>query len=66
MRRMQWVRRHISSKPDTCTETVNVDAAGISVKVTRITLGDLSTCHWLLMLRGIGMGVQKSAEAIVG
>ena len=59
------MRRRISPKPETCTETAVVDAAGISEKVTRITLGDLSTCHWLLMLRGIGMGVQKSAEAIV-
>jgi len=65
MRRSQWVRRHISSKPDTCTKTAGIYAAGISVKVTRITLGDLSTCHRLLMLRGIGKGAQKSAEAIV-
>jgi hypothetical protein len=35
------VRRPISSKPDTCTEGADVDAAGISVKVTRITRGDL-------------------------
>jgi len=27
------VRRHLSSKPDTCTEGVDVYAAGISVKV---------------------------------
>ncbi|MGE5484175.1 MAG: hypothetical protein ACM3X4_04030 [Ignavibacteriales bacterium] len=27
------MRRQISSKPDTCTESVDVDAAGISVKV---------------------------------
>jgi hypothetical protein len=27
------MRRHISSKSDTCTEGMNVDAAGISVKV---------------------------------
>ncbi len=47
MRRSQWVRRHISLKPNTCTETVDVYAAGISVKVTRITLGGLLSCHWL-------------------
>ncbi len=51
---------------DTCTETAGVYAAGISVKVTRITLGDLSTGHRLLVLRGIGKGAQKSAEAIEG
>ena len=33
MRRPCWVRRLISSKPDTCTENTVVDAAGISVKV---------------------------------
>jgi len=27
------MRRHVSSKSDTCTESLNVDAAGISVKV---------------------------------
>jgi hypothetical protein len=36
------VRRPLSSKPDTCTEGVDVNAAGISVKVTRITLGGLT------------------------
>jgi len=60
------VRRRISSKPKTYTETVNVYAAGISVKVTRITLGDLFICRRLLISRGIKMGKQKSAEAIVG
>ena len=28
-----WMRRQISSKSDTCTEGVGVDAAGISVEV---------------------------------
>ena len=60
------MRSHISSKPDTYTETADVYAAGISVKVTRITLGGLSTCHWLPSSRGGGMGGQKSAEAVVG
>ena len=31
-------------KPDTGTETVDVYVAGISVKVTRLTLGGLSLC----------------------
>ena len=43
-----------------------VYAAGISGKVTRITLGGLMSCLWLLPLRGGGMGDQKSAEAMVG
>jgi hypothetical protein len=60
------VRRPISSKPGTCTETAGVDAAGISGKVTRITPGGLIACHWLPPLRGGGMGDQKSADAIVG
>ena len=59
------MRRHISSKPDTCTEGADVDAAGISVKVTRITLGGLSACLVLPASRGVGMGWQKSAEAVV-
>jgi len=46
-RRSQWVRSPISSKPGTCTETVDVYAAGISVKVTCLTLGGLMICHWL-------------------
>lgn len=33
------MRRPISSKSNTYTETVDVDAAGISVKVTRIYPG---------------------------
>ncbi|MDX2433702.1 MAG: hypothetical protein QNK14_03725, partial [Desulfobacterales bacterium] len=57
--------RPISSKPDTCTESTDVNAAGISVKVACLTLGDLSTCTVLPKLRGFGMGWQKSAEAIV-
>ncbi len=34
------------------------------MKVTRITLGGLSTCPVLPASRGAGMGWQKSAEAI--
>ena len=33
------MRSPLSLKPDTCTEAANVDAAGISRKVTRITFG---------------------------
>lgn len=35
------------------------------MKVTRITLGGLSTCLVLPSSRGVGMGWQKSAEAVV-
>jgi len=34
------------------------------VKVTRITRGDLPACLVLPASRGVGMGWQKSAEAI--
>jgi hypothetical protein len=34
------------------------------MKVTRITLGGLPTCLVLPASRGVGMGCQKSAEAI--
>ncbi len=34
------------------------------MKVTRITLGGLSACLVLPASRGVGMGWQKSAEAI--
>jgi RNA-directed DNA polymerase len=34
-------------------------------KVTRLTLGDLPICLVLPASRGVGMGRQKSAEAIV-
>lgn len=60
------MRRRFSSKPNTYTEAMDVDAAGISVKVTRITPGDLRLCLRLLMLRSIRMGSQKSADAVVG
>jgi hypothetical protein len=59
------VRRQLSSKPDTCTEGAVVDAAGISAKVSRITLGGLVSCHVLPVSQGSGMGGQESAEAIV-
>ena len=55
-------------KSDTCPEGVGVYAAGISGKVTRLTLGGLAVCcdRQLLVLKGTGKGRQKSAEAIVG
>lgn len=59
------MRRQISPKPHTCTEDVVVYAAGISVKVARLTLGDLSVCLVLPSSRGDGMNRQKSAEGIV-
>ena len=34
----------------------DVDAAGISGKVTRITFEDLLSCHWLLASWGVGKG----------
>jgi len=37
---------------------------GYGMKVTRITLGGLSICLVLLASRDVGMGWQKSAEAI--
>ena len=59
------MRRPISSKPYTCTEGTDVNAAGISVKVVCLTLGGLPVCIVLPKLRGFGMGWQKSAEAII-
>ena len=59
------MRRPISPKPNTCTEGVVVNAAGISVKVARLTLGDLLVCLVLPPSRGDGMSRQKSAEGIV-
>lgn len=47
MRQRSGVSRPIDVKPDTCTERYEVNPADISMKVTRITLGDLSPCHVL-------------------
>ena len=47
------------------TERLNVDAAGISVKVARITLGDRCIGLGLVASSGVAMGTQKSAEAIL-
>lgn len=45
MRRIRWVRRQISLKPETDPESVDVDATVISVKGMRITRGDLPICE---------------------
>jgi hypothetical protein len=70
MRRTRWVRRHISLKPQTDPESVDVDATVISVKGMRITRGDLPICEEkkaeLAAPRGGARGWQKSAEGIVG
>ena len=73
MRRTRWVRRHISLKPETDPESVDVDATVISVKGLRITRGDLPICEArkkklaeLAAPRGGVRGRQKSAEGIVG
>ena len=44
MRQLHRVSRPKSPKPDTCTEDAAVYVAGISVKVARLTLGDLVIC----------------------
>ena len=77
MRRARWVRRPISSKPETDPESVDVDATVISEKGVRITRGDLPICEArkkrekgnfaeLAASRDGVMGRQKSAEGIVG
>ena len=58
------MRRPLSSKSYTCTEGMHVDAAGISGKVARLTLGDLSICLALPPSRGDGKDRQKSAEVV--
>lgn len=71
MRQSERVRRQLDPKPGTCTEALEVDAAGISGKVSRLTLGDLPIClrpraHVPGSSRGDSMDRQKSAEGIVG
>ena len=66
----------VSSKSNTCTERAAVNAAGISGKVTRLTLGDLAGLPGNgangpgrvlpSVSRDAGMDRQKSAEGIVG
>jgi hypothetical protein len=45
MRRARWVRRRMSLKPKTDTESVDVNATVISMKGMRITEGDLPFCE---------------------
>lgn len=45
MRRTRWVRRPISSKPETDPESVDVYATVIIVIGVRITRGDLPICE---------------------
>jgi len=48
------------------TAGIDVNAAGISVKVVCLTRGDLTSCLVLPAPRGSGMWCEKSAEGIVG
>ena len=67
MRHIRWVRRHISSKPYSCTEPGYVYAAGISMKVGVHYPGrSVDLLIELQLSRGDGMDRQKSAEGIVG
>ena len=59
------MRRQTDSKSNTCTESLYVDAAGISVKVGAHYPGRSATLHELPLLRGSGRKLQKSAEGIV-
>ncbi len=59
------MRRQITLQPYTYTERLNVEAAGMSVKVARITLGDRCSCLGLVASSGVAMGTQQSAEAIL-
>jgi len=63
------MRGPIDSKSNTCTESAEVDTAGISVKVSVHYPGrsqDLSSSLGLLSSRGDGKSLEKSAEGIVG
>ena len=53
-------------KVQSCTEGMDVDAAGISVKVGVHYPGRSVYCNVLLSSRGDGMDRQKSAEGIAG
>jgi hypothetical protein len=59
------MRRPISSKSNTCTESVGVYAAGISVKVSAHYPGRSVHLRKLLCSEGYGKNEQKSAEGIV-
>ena len=59
------MRGRIDSKPESYPESMDVDAAGISVKVNAHYPGRSANLRMLLASRGAGMGWQKSAEGIV-
>ena len=61
------MRRPISSKSSTCTESIDVNAAGISVKVSAQYPGrSRRLLAQLLLLRGSRKSDEKSAEGILG
>lgn len=61
------MRRPLSLKSDTHTESMCVDVAGISVKVIVYYPGrSLNLPKWLLASRDDEMSSEKSAEVIVG
>lgn len=61
------MRRLISSKSNTCTESADVDVTDISVKVSAQYPGrSAHPCHELPWPEGDGKGEQKSADGIVG
>ena len=61
------MRRQLSLKSGSCTESIDVNAAGISVKVSAQYPGrSRRLLAQLLLLRGSGKSDEKSAEGIVG
>jgi hypothetical protein len=61
------MRRRLSSKSNTCTESLCVDEAGKSVKVRAHYPGRSATSpNGYCSLKGDGKELQKSAEGIVG
>jgi hypothetical protein len=61
------MRRPISSKSNTCTESIDVNVPDISVKVRAQYPGrSILLPKGLLSLKGERKAVQKSAEGIVG
>ena len=63
MRRARWVRRQISSKPESDPESVDVDATVISVKGMRITQGRSSQSEHDAIDGGIGSPHQAVRQA---
>ena len=56
--------RLCESEPCTCTESMAVYVASISVKECALyTRGDLNACHWLLTPQDVGMDVQNVSVA---